>query len=180
MICFKNNRPALLVGECLVTDYGTGWLVNSLHKAAERAGTTIPFCTDIISSIECYLEENCPLDVLPLQELYRRVKAMLRAVGLQHLAETLPTLAPPATVNLPAIAEKSPLLLFFAEELDQAMGQLRTQGFDDCCFTGKKECVLLLQGHKKWTHASQKMLDDLEFILSRYKLLSASRVESLA
>lgn len=169
MICFKNNRPAILVGDRLITDYGTGWLADSLLLAAEKAGTDLPFCDDLIASIECYLEESCPLDVLPLDELYRRIKAMLKAVGLQHIAESMPTLPPPFTVSLEEIAQRTPLLLFFREELEKEIDTLHKQGVTSCAFVDRKKCVMALQGHAKWTASSQKMLEELEFLLSRYE-----------
>ena len=169
MICFKNNRPAILVGDRLITDYGTGWLADSLLLAAERAGTELPFCDDLVASIECYLEDNCPLDVLSLDELYRRVKAMLKAVGLAHIAESMPCLPPPFTVSLSEIAQRTPLLLFFREALEKEIDQLHKEGVTSCAFVDRKKCVMALQGHTRWTNTSQKMLEELDFLLSRYE-----------
>ena len=43
MIGFRNNRPLLKLGDCLITEYGEQWLADALEHAARRAGTTLPF-----------------------------------------------------------------------------------------------------------------------------------------
>lgn len=169
MICFKNNRPVLQVGAGFITDYGFNWLADALEEAAARAGTTLPFREDVIASIIHYLEETCPLDVLQIDDLYSRIRHMLREVGLDHLADNLSTNPPPYPVSVGEIAEKNPLPLFFINELDHELTELNDLGLTDYCFTDLKQCVLTLQGHKKWTKSSEYMLAEIKFLLSRYQ-----------
>ena len=51
MIGFRNNRPLLKLGDCLITEYGEQWLADALEHAARRAGTTLPFKEDLLASV---------------------------------------------------------------------------------------------------------------------------------
>lgn len=55
MIGFRNNRPLLKLGDCLITEYGEQWLADALEHAARRAGTTLPFKEDLLASVRYYL-----------------------------------------------------------------------------------------------------------------------------
>lgn len=169
MIAFKNNRPALLVGAGFITEYGSNWLSEAFEEAAVQAETTLPFKEDLIASILLYLEESCPLDALPIDELYGKIRDMLREVGLDHLADHLPTNPPPYPVSLGDIARRHPLPLFFINQLEQELSDLQDLGLTKYRFTDLKQCVLALQGHKRWTKTSEKLLSYIEFLLSRYR-----------
>ena len=64
MIGFRNNRPLLKLGDCLITEYGEQWLADALEHAARRAGTTLPFKEDLLASVRYYLEHECDLSVM--------------------------------------------------------------------------------------------------------------------
>ena len=81
MIGFRNNRPLLKLGDCLITEYGEQWLADALEHAARRAGTTLPFKDDLLASVRYYLEHECDLSVMQVSELYERLRRMLTEVG---------------------------------------------------------------------------------------------------
>ena len=169
MIGFRNNRPLLKLGDCLITEYGEQWLADALEHAARRAGTTLPFKEDLLASVRYYLEHECDLSVMKVSELYARLRRMLTEVGLEHLARELREEMPPMTVCVAEIARSVPFWLFFDGELRQYLSRLREQGITRYRFTDKKECVLALQGKKRWSSTSQHLLEDLDFLLSRYE-----------
>lgn len=169
MIGFRNNRPLLQLGSCLIAEYGEQWLADALENAARRAGTTLPFKNDLLASIRYYLEHGCDLSVMPVSELYARLRRMLSDVGLGHLAAELNEVTPPMAVSVAEIARCVPFWLFFDGELRRHLSRLRDQGITRYCFTDKKECVLALQGAARWNRTSQHLLDDLNFMLSRYE-----------
>ena len=117
MIGFRNNRPLLKLGDCLITEYGEQWLADALEHAARRAGTTLPFKEDLLASVRYYLEHECDLSVMKVSELYARLRRMLTEVGLEHLARELREEMPPMTVCVAEIARSVPFWLFFACEL---------------------------------------------------------------
>lgn len=49
------------------------------------------------------------------------------------------------------------------------MEELRGHGITRYCFTGRKECVMALRGRKRWDRSCQSLLEDLDFLLSRYE-----------
>lgn len=169
MIGFRNNRPLLKLGDFLIAEYGDQWLADALENAARKAGTTLPFKDDLLASVRYYLEHECDLSVMSLSDLYDRIRRMLRDVGLSHLARELNDLTPPITVSVAEIARNVPFWLFFDGELRHYLSRLREQGITHYRFTDKKECVLALQGKKRWNSTSEHLLDELEFLLSRYE-----------
>ena len=65
MIAFKNKRPVLQTGHCVISDYDQGWLEDVLQQAADEAGTTLPCRREIAQAVLLYLEEACPLHAVP-------------------------------------------------------------------------------------------------------------------
>ena len=169
MIGFRINRPLLKLGDFLIAEYGEQWLADALESAARQAGTTLPFKEDLLASVRYYLEHECDLSVMSLSDLYDRIRRMLRDVGLSHLARELKDMTPPITVSVAEIARSVPFWLFFDGELRQYLSRLREQGITRYRFTDKKECVLALQGKKRWSSTSQHLLEDLDFLHSRYE-----------
>jgi hypothetical protein len=101
VISLIGNRPAIQIGRHQVIDYDTAWLDSALRRAARAAEhEDFPFVADIRSGIVKYLETKCPLKLLPLDELYDRMRKMLVKIGCERIAEKLEPLAPPVTVSL--------------------------------------------------------------------------------
>lgn len=169
MIGFKNNRPCLKLGDCLISEYGEQWLSEALEEAANRAGTSLPFKDDLVASVRYYLEHDCDLSVMAVSDLYDRIRRMLNEVGLSHLARELQEVTPPVAVSVAEIARTVPFWLFFDGELRRLLSRLRAQGITRYRFTDKKECILALQGKTRWNSRSQYLLEELDFMLSRYE-----------
>ena len=109
MIAFKNNRPLLQTGHCVISDYDATWLEDVLQQAADAAGVSLPFRGEIARAILLYLEEQCPLHAVPLDYLFQRIARMLRQAGLPLIADHLRLQTPPVVIDLRAMAEQSPL-----------------------------------------------------------------------
>lgn len=175
MIGFRNNRPLLKLGDCLITEYGEQWLADALEHAA---GAPEPPCR---SRMTCWppfaiiWSMSATLSVMQVSELYERLRRMLTEVGLAHLARELKEETPPMTVSVAEIARSVPFWLFFACELKKQVEELQVHGITKYCFTGRKECVMALQGRKRWDRSCQTLLEDLDFLLSRYEEQEADR-----
>ncbi len=169
MIGFKQNRPLLQHGMCLFAEYGDFWISDALEKAAEKAKVSIPFKSDLVEAVKYYLENFCDLSVLKVEELFKRMRKMLNEVGLSMIASHLSVQIPPVVINVADIAKDWPFWLFFQSALNHKLAVLRQSGITHYSFTDKKACVLALQGCHKWNKRSQNLLDELDFILSRYQ-----------
>lgn len=169
MIGFRNNKPLLIQESYIFSEYGEEWLGKALEAAARRAGTSLPFLDDLLASIRYYLENQCNLSVMSIDELFNRIRHMLNKIGLEHVARELKNEVPPVAVSVAEIAYREPFWLFFDGELRRQVSDLQDQGITNYFFTEKKECVLALQGQKRWTHSSQNLLKELDFLLSRYQ-----------
>lgn len=161
MISLIGNRPALQVGRYQVIDYDTAWLGDALQRAALAAERhDFPFIDDIRSGIVQYLEHRCPLRLLPLNDLFERMRKMLHTIGCETIAEKLEPLAPPLTVSLLHAAKSAGngFELAFFECLRAELEELRQIGAEEIRFIDLKESTLELRGAKKW----DKQCDQLE------------------
>lgn len=108
MICLSGNLPALKIGHHHVVGYETDWIQEALSRAAAACNRTdCPFIADIRDGILHYLEKRCSLRVFALEDLYARMRAMLRKIGCNDIAQHLSPLAPPITVSLIGTARKA-------------------------------------------------------------------------
>lgn len=172
MISLIGNRPALQIGRYQVIDYDTEWLDSALHRAALAANhEDFPFVADIRSGIVQYLETKCPLKLLPLDELYDRMRRMLVKIGCEKIAEKLEPLAPPVTVSLvrAAMEAGNGFELAFFEMLRSELANLRAAGAEEIRFTGLKESALLLRGTSKWNKQCQSLLTEIEAFLHNWE-----------
>lgn len=171
MICFIRNRPALQIGSHQVFDYDTRWLDKALERAVDAAEVEdFPFVEDIRSGVIRYLETRCELDLLPITELYDRMRRMLVKIGCERIADHLQPLAPPVTVCLWRIArECGPgFEIGFFGALHAELAGLRAAGVEEIRFTGLRECALELRGSKAWTPACERLAAEIEsFLRSR-------------
>ncbi len=162
MIAFRNNRPLLQTGYCVISDYGQEWLESVLAEAAQAAGVPLPFRADIAHAILLYLEESCPLHAVPLEYLFARIRSLLKEVGLPRIAEHLRKQAPPVDIDLDALAREAPLPLFFYQELQRRMEELRRLGLDTYRFRGWKGCSLTLGKRLRACPTQRRELAELE------------------
>ena len=165
MIAFKNNRPVLQTGHCVISDYDREWLSNLLQEAAEAAGTTLPLKDEIAAGILLYLETECPLRAVPLDYLFDRMRRLLEQIGLPLIAANLRKQTPPVDIELDALAEETPLPLFFYTELKRRMDNLRSIGLDTYHFSGKKECSLALGDRQRVCPTQRRALEELDAFL---------------
>lgn len=161
MISFKNKRPVLQTGHCVISDYDASWLESVLQQAADSAGVSLPFRGEIARAILLYLEEKCPLHAVPLDYLFQRIARMLRQAGLPLIADHLRLQTPPVIIDLQEIAQKSPLPLFFYNELEQQLSQLRRLGLNTYEFAGAEPCSKLLGDRRRACPTQRRALDEL-------------------
>jgi hypothetical protein len=168
MISFIGNRPALQIGRHQVIDYGTAWLDDALKRAAVAAELEdFPFVADIRGGVMQYLENNCPLKLLPIHELFDRMRKMLVSIGCGTIAEKLQPLAPPITVSLvrTAMEAGSGFELAFFEMLRLELRELKLAGAEEIRFTGLRESSMILRGVEKWNKQCESLLTEVETFL---------------
>ena len=172
MIAFKNKRPLLQTGHCVISDYDTGWLEDVLQQAANAAGVSLPFRSEIARAILIYLEEKCPLHAVPLDYLFQRIAGMLRQAGLPRIADHLRVQTPPVIIDLHQIATQSPLPLFFYQELEQQLDHLRRLGLTTYEFAGAESCSKLLGDRQRACPTQRRMLDELNAFIATHQQIA--------
>lgn len=168
MISFIGNRPALQIGPYQVIDYDMAWLDLALERAVEAAELgDFPFVEDIRNGVSQYLETKCPLRLLPLNELFERVKRMLNTIGCREIAENLVILAPPVRVSLvqAAMAAGNGFELAFFETLRLELSLLRAAGVEEVHFIGVRKSAMILRGAAKWNKFCEALLQEINDFL---------------
>lgn len=165
MIALIGNRPALQVGRHQVTHYDTHWLIEALRRAAAAAGLDeFPCLDEIGSGVMQYLEQLCPLRMLPVTQLQQRVRRMLHEVGCPAIASQLQAFAPPVTISLLSAAKHAGagFELAFFERIRSEVADLRHEGAAAIHFTDHREAVRLATGRDCWDTTCQRLLDELD------------------
>lgn len=168
MISLIGSRPAIQVGRHQVMNYDTAWLAVALRRAALAAERhDFPFVDEIRMGIEKYLETKCPLNLLPLPDLFDRMRHMLVRIGCESIAEKLEPLAPPVPLSLVKLAKDAGngFELAFYGLLRDELNELRNAGAEEIRFTGLKEAVLILCSVEKWDQRCDVLLADLRSFL---------------
>ncbi|MBQ4614394.1 MAG: hypothetical protein IJB31_05650 [Akkermansia sp.] len=166
MIAITTNRPLLQTGHCVISDYDWRWVEHILKEAALRAGTTLPCSAEIAQGIMLYLEHACPLQTVPLEYLFERMRRLLEEIGLPLVAAHLRKQTPPVDIKLDTLAGEAPLPLFFYTALRQRMDSLRNLGLTTYRFSGKKRCSLTLGARRRSCPTQQRALEELDAFLS--------------
>jgi hypothetical protein len=169
LISFIGNRPALQIGPYQVLDYDTVWLEDALRRAARAADhADFPLVAEIRNGVELYLENQCPLRMLHLEDLFERMRKMLVKIGCAGIAEKLEPLAPPLTVSLVSAANSAGngFELAFFETIRSELALLRGAGVEDIRFTGLRESAMILRGESKWTRQCEVLLAEISAFLS--------------
>lgn len=168
MISFIGNRPAIQIGTHQVFDYDTVWLEDALRRAARAADhEDFPLVAEIRNGVEIYLENQCALRLLQLEDLFEKMRKMLVKIGCERIAEKLEPLAPPLTVSLVEAARLAGngFELSFFQSIRTELYQLREAGAEDIRFTGLRECAMILRGKSKWTPQCDAMLAEITAFL---------------
>ena len=149
MICLSGNLPALKIGHHHVVGYKTDWIEEALSRAAAASNRTdCPFIADIRDGILHYLEKRCSLRVFAIEDLYSRMRAMLRKIGCDDIAQHLSALAPPITVSLIGPARKAGRgsESDFFQSLGKEIRLLQNAGAESIRLCNIDESVTLLRG----------------------------------
>lgn len=168
MIAHIGNRPVLQVGRHQVTHYDTRWVIEALERAAAAANLEgFPCLHEIGEGILQYLENKCPLQMIPVSKLHDRVRHMLEAVGCSSIAEQLRPFAPPVTISLLQAARHSGpgFEMAFFERVRSEIAELRREGAADIRFTDHREAVQFAVGRDSWDTVCQRLLDELGHFL---------------
>lgn len=179
MISFIGNKPALQIGPYQVVDYDLAWLDLAMKRALVAVEfEDFPFIDDIREGVSEYLETYCPLQLLPLEVLYDRVREMLRLIGCAHIAEHLETLAPPVKVSLVKMAREAGNgfeLAFFAS-LRAELNELRLAKVEEIKIFGARDSAMILRGAAKWNKNCESLLHEINQFLETWKIELPNKV----
>jgi hypothetical protein len=171
MICLAGNLPALQIGRQQVVGYKTDWIEESLNRAAAACGRTdCPFLNDIQNGILHFLEKRCSLKILPIGDLYERMRGMLRKIGCPEIADHLVPLAPPVAVSLIGPARKAGIgfeLVFF-QLLKDEIELLQDSGAESIRFCDIDESVKLLWSSDTTDELRRQLKTEITTFLESY------------
>lgn len=171
MIANISKRPFLQIGKYCVTAYDEAWLSAAFDKAAKTMGGDVSaFRQDIMAGIVYYLEEVCTQRIISIDELFQRIRQMLRNVGLHPLAANLERSTPTISIDLKEIADDCPIPLFFFHNLQKELEDLKNSGIESCAFSHIRECAMSLERARRWSrHCEQTANEIRSLIISSWK-----------
>lgn len=164
MICIAGKLPVLQVGRHQVCGYSTDWIREGLVEAAEEAGVEdFPFLDEIYQAIHKYLEFNCSLAVLPVEDLNERILGMLKKIGMEHLCEKLPVLTPPIILSLEWLAKQSGtgFELGFFSDLRTEILSAKEAGVSRLILEEVEPAVSILTGRMKWDKRCKQLKEEI-------------------
>jgi hypothetical protein len=122
-----------------------------------------PFADEICDGMFEYLENKCPLRLLPLTKLYEKMQQMLENIGCQTIAKKLRPLAPPVQVCLKKMIEESgcAIEMVFFNQLRREMEELGGAGCFEIRLLHGRECVMTILSAKKWDKHCERLFREL-------------------
>ncbi|MEJ6580299.1 MAG: hypothetical protein QNL68_10930 [Akkermansiaceae bacterium] len=177
MICLLGNLPVLQIGNHQVVGYDTAGIDEALVRAAAMSDRQdFPFIDDIRAGILHYLEHRCSLRLLPIEDLYARMRSMLIRLGCDAIAQNLKILSPPVTISLVRAAHKARngCELFFFSQLSEEIEQLQGNGVESIRFCDIAESAKILRGCKSKTKACSQLMSEIVDFLEQYRVGSTT------
>jgi hypothetical protein len=171
MICLVGKLPVLKVGRHQVAGYDTAWIDIALQRAAKCCDRAdFPFIDDIRDGVLHYLEHKCPWRLLPIEDLFERMKCMLRRIGCDAIADNLLPLAPPLTVSIARAARDAGngFELVFFQTLQEKIEDLRARGAEEFHFTELRESAQILRGAHRWTRSCERLHQEILAFLQNF------------
>ena len=156
------QKPLLQRGACLFGDYDAEWIEQVLQEAADAAGAALPMRHELARGVMTYMEDLCPLRIVPLSFFFERMRDMLEAAGLPAVARCLRRQVPPVSLPLDKLARETPLPLFFYTELGRRLEEMRSLGMSCYRFSGQRQCSLVLGQRRRTCPTQQRALRELE------------------
>ena len=155
--------------------YDTEWVRKALEGAALKAELPeFPMLDYVVEAIELYLENDCPLTSLDIEELYNKIRGMLEKAGCPEIAKHLDLQAPALKISLKELASQAgeTYELGFFEALMQELQDIKKFGVQEASFLHSKEAVQLLTGSKRWNKKCTKLMSEVKGFLTPYQLVS--------
>jgi hypothetical protein len=171
VIALIGNRPVLQVGRHQVSCYDYQWLRDALCRAVHAADhKDFPFVDEICQGIFHYLENKCPLRLLPLPALYDKMRRMLEHIGCEGIAQELKPLAPPVQVCLLRLLHEHDCRVELAlfPMLRREIDELCAAGANEIRFLHIREATMLIRGTDKWDKHSARLQREIEGFLQSY------------
>lgn len=165
MICLIGKRPILRIGpHHQVIGYDTEWIDRAIRRAAMAAGRDdFPCVEDITIGIVHYLENSCPLSLLPIEDLYVRIDRMLRRISCDAIADQLTVLSPPVTLSLASTLRELDFgfELGFFQQLHGQLEELHCYGVEKIKVVEVRDTVLQLRNQTRWTRNCDALATDI-------------------
>lgn len=177
MIALIGNRPVLQVGRYQVSGYDSQWIREALQRALVRAEREdFPFVEEICEGVFDYLENKCPLRLLPLPSLYEKMRRMLEQIGCENIAQALRPWAPPVQVSLLRLLEEKECFveLSLFPILRREIDELKAAGAHQIRVIQVRESVMRIRQTEKWDQACERLESEIENFLQSYQSREAS------
>lgn len=149
MIAFKDDLPLLERPRGTVTTFSGVWLRQALKRAAQKAGYAEWWLAeDLTRTVVFYLRFHYRDNTIPIPQLKEVIRAALREIGYDEIAQHFGTGMTLKKIFLPQVAQhcEAAGLEAFLQKLASRIQLLRPGNQDGFIhFSGLEECVSCLQ-----------------------------------
>lgn len=164
MIALPQAMPFIRIGSSSLAVCRADWLSETLQNAARDTDVPSWFAEDISRGVENFLVNHYRGTVIDSEDLFEKIDATLRKLGLVEVAENVDRTPPPVRISLAEIARRAGTgyeLAFFrllGEQLKSAAAGGATRV--EC--HGMRRCVRRLASAKKYSVRCRELQGEIE------------------
>ncbi len=107
MISLPHALPFVRFGSSSYALCDRQWLSDVMHNATRSTDLPLWIAEDLTRGVEIYLSDHYASSTIESSELFERIAATLKALGLNQVAEHIEEVPPPVRISLTELARQS-------------------------------------------------------------------------
>lgn len=160
MIALRDFVPLITLPNGQSVAFDRDWLARALNVAALRCGYAKWWLAPhIAESVQSWLETLTHINVMPIAQLTRAVRAALQVVGYAEVGDRFEAAAPFSRISLADLAVQAGngFELAFFSRLAARLREVLELGGSYCELHGLENCVRLLKRKRTWSGACESL-----------------------
>jgi len=139
-------------------------LYRAILDGLAQAGMVTPeIANDIYQGVLHYLQNDCPWKPLKIEELYKKIQALMSKIGLESVKAHLPTYYPEVRISVARILIEieCPMEIALIASVNEEISTLKEYGVDKIVLEEIEEAVTTLLPTKRWNKQKQFLHDEI-------------------
>ncbi|MEO6054881.1 MAG: hypothetical protein ABIP97_12800 [Chthoniobacterales bacterium] len=164
MIALKDHLPLVQFPDGKLTNFESGWLIQSLLRAATTAGYTKWWLAEhVAASVANYLEKDVEDQVVTTGRLQKAVKNVLQAIGYNDISTHFVPQPPPVRISLNDLAHEAGngYELIFFNLLRERLREALESPAEEVQLMELQDCVKTLRSTKTWQRSCSGLRSEI-------------------